>query len=114
MGDPQAGNPLSSFGSSPYGSRRFALRSGAGERAMSTEAQVREAVARIQPLPGKGPNFFTVDVEGWWISAPTTLELKKMLWDWFNPRPSVAAHIKAVEALLDSFEGAHRAQGRGR
>jgi len=70
---------------------------------MTVNEQVRDAIARIEPLSGNGPNFFTVDVEGWGLSAPTTLELKKMLWDWFNPRPSMVEHIKAVEALLAAF-----------
>lgn len=68
---------------------------------MTAPDQVREAIARIRPLRGEGPNFYTVDVEGWGLSAPTTLELKKMLWDWFNPRPSVTEHIDTVEALLN-------------
>lgn len=71
---------------------------------------VREAIARIEPLPGSGPNLFTVDVDGWALSAPTTLGLNKMLWDWFNPRPSVAEHIERVEALLDGLASPRKAK----
>ena len=49
-------------------------------------AQVHEAISRIEPLTGDGPNRFTADVHGWSLSAPTTRQLKRMLWEWFNPR----------------------------
>jgi hypothetical protein len=52
---------------------------------MSVNAQVREAIGRIEPLRfSSGPNFFTVDVDGWGLSAPTRPQVAKMLWDWFN------------------------------
>jgi len=51
-------------------------------------ALVREAIGRIEPLRGSGPNLFTVDVEfegiGWGLSAPTKRELCRMLWHWFT------------------------------
>jgi hypothetical protein len=52
---------------------------------MSVNAQVREAIDRIEPLPfSRGPNFYTVDVDGWGLSAPTRPQVAKMLWHWFN------------------------------
>lgn len=52
---------------------------------MPVNDQVREAIGRIEPLPfSDGPNFYTVDVDGWGLSAPTKRQLAKMLWDWFN------------------------------
>lgn len=51
---------------------------------MTVNEQVREAIGRIEPLRGDGPNFFTVDVDGWGLSAPTRPALSLMLWDWFN------------------------------
>jgi hypothetical protein len=58
---------------------------------VSVNEQVREAIARIEPLPfSGGPNFYTVDVDGWGLSAPTRPQLAKMLWDWFNyERPAI-------------------------
>ena len=50
---------------------------------MELRAQVAEAVARIEPLPGDGPNLWTVRVVGWSLSAPTKPKLCRMLWDWF-------------------------------
>ena len=52
---------------------------------MMVNEQVREAISRIEPLRfSDGPNFYTVDVDGWGLSAPTRPQLAKMLWDWFN------------------------------
>jgi hypothetical protein len=52
---------------------------------MTVNEQVREAIARIERLPwSDGPNIYTVDVDGWGLSAPTRPQLSKMLWDWFN------------------------------
>lgn len=45
---------------------------------------VQEAIGRIEPLRGDGPNFWTVEVPGWAISAPTKEQLHRMLWDWFK------------------------------
>jgi len=57
-------------------------------------ARVREAIGRIEPLPfSQGPNFWTVDVDGWGLSAPTRPHLAKMLWDWFNDRRPVMTWI---------------------
>lgn len=60
---------------------------------MSVNEKVRESIARIKPLPfSGGPNFYTVDVDGWGLSAPTKPQLSKMLWDWFNDkRPLIVA-----------------------
>jgi len=59
---------------------------------MTVNEQVREAIARIEPLRGDGPNFYTVDVDGWGLSAPNRPELCKMLWAWFNgERPLIVA-----------------------
>ena len=58
----------------------------------SVNALVREAIGRIEPLPfSDGPNFWTVDVDGWGLSAPTKPQLAKMLWDWFNDRRPLMA-----------------------
>ena len=38
----------------------------------------------VRPLPGDGPNRFTVDAEGWAISAPTAVETYRLLWNWIN------------------------------
>lgn len=38
----------------------------------------------VRPLPGDGPNRFTVDVQGWGISAPTAVETYRLLWQWLN------------------------------
>jgi hypothetical protein len=52
---------------------------------MTVNEQVREAIGRIERLPwNDGPNFYTVDVDGWGLSAPNKQQLSKMLWDWFN------------------------------
>ena len=51
---------------------------------MIVNEQVSEAIGRIEPLGGDGPNLFTVNVGGWNLSAPSRPELGKMLWDWFN------------------------------
>jgi hypothetical protein len=57
---------------------------------MSVNEQVREAISRIEPLRGDGPNFYTVNVDGWNLSAPTRPQVAKMLWDWFNDeRPAI-------------------------
>lgn len=51
---------------------------------------VRDAISRIGPLPGDGPNRWTVDVAGWGISAPTKRRLCLMLWQWFQPDEEAA------------------------
>ncbi len=44
-----------------------------------------DAIAEgIRPLPGDGPNRFTVNVEGWAISAPTAAETYRLLWNHIN------------------------------
>jgi hypothetical protein len=56
---------------------------------MADRSGVREAIGRIEPLSGAGPNLWTVDVpsEGgliWGLSAPTRRQLALMLWHWFQ------------------------------
>jgi hypothetical protein len=60
---------------------------------VSVNKRVREAIGRIEPLRfSRGPNFYTVDVDGWGLSAPSKPQLSKMLWDWFNDeRPLIVA-----------------------
>ncbi len=60
---------------------RFAAAVAEADRAQ----KVAEAMARIEPLPGEGPNRWTVDVVGWGLSAPTKRKLSLMLWHWFAP-----------------------------
>lgn len=53
-------------------------------------ASVRAAIDRIEPLPGGGPNHYTVDVPDsyglkWGVSAPTRPQLARLLWHWFQP-----------------------------
>lgn len=55
------------------------------EGADQRRQQVAEAVARIKPLPGNGPNHWTVDMPGWGLSAPTKRELSLMVWAWCAP-----------------------------
>ena len=59
---------------------------------MTINEQVREAIGRIEPLRGSaGPNYFTVNVDGWNLSAPTRTQVAQMLWYWFNDeRPLIA------------------------
>lgn len=52
---------------------------------MTIEERASEAISRIRPLLWRdGPNFWTVDVEGWGISAPSKAELELMICDWFE------------------------------
>jgi hypothetical protein len=61
---------------------------------MNVNEQVRDAINRIEPLPfSDGPNFYTVDVDGWGLSAPTRPQLSKILWEWFNDRRPAMAWI---------------------
>jgi hypothetical protein len=61
---------------------------------MSVNEQVREAIGRIEPLPfSDGPNFFTVDVDGWGLSAPTRPRVARMLWDWFNDKRPLITYV---------------------
>jgi hypothetical protein len=69
---------------------------------MSVNEQVREAIARIEPLPGNGPNRFTVDVKGWALSAPTRPALAAMLWDWFT-NEATKERFGMIDELMDRF-----------
>jgi hypothetical protein len=50
----------------------------------AVNARVREAIAGIRPLPGNGPNRWTVEIDHGAHSAPTKRELCQMLWHIFK------------------------------
>jgi hypothetical protein len=71
---------------------------------VSVNEQVREAISRIEPLPfSRGPNLYTVDVDGWGLSAPTRPQVAKMLWHWFNNERPVITYV--WDALSGGSEG---------